>query len=609
MTSRFHFAVAMFILLAGLVCLLFNSSPALSSYAESGEDPFPSILMQSLDDEDKQEQASALFHLAGGKKMLDSDTPDKFGDDELEHKNQDALKILSQFFHGSHKKAEEKGPKIKKSVPSSSRGRVKSQESSSGSKSSANAASEGNPENKELERMKARSEADVSMESPNEELQGLIAGWSGAGWWQPCAEVCRPKAGTKHTKANFKIFTDCEQKCRETKTEKLKEVMKHIRGSVGAEGEGQKAMAPHTIQKLSKFLLKWAQANGLPASVAADANTNLADNEQAGESISGMLIAGWSGAGWWKPCGLVCRPDPGTPHTKANFDKFMACENSCRKSKAEYLHGFLTPKAAVKALAKAKHHVHSKAADAGQAHKSKSEESSDAVSSDAHTATARHRHHAAATHAHAAAPTPTASPTPAAAQSPAAAPTPVTAPAAAPTPAKAKAHLSKQQKLIQWAEAHGLPKKLADNPADKLKVCLQTLPVCLTKHKRFVTGSGVSAGEGHYRADEGRPGCGADKAADGPRHSQGDGCGAHRRPRSRRQVLALLLAGPAQAWCRVWESTRTACSTALDSEPCRPCGWLGGPSWPLLHSIGRVARSTVISANLWPSGLPFDIYI
>jgi len=31
-------------------------------------------------------------------------------------------------------------------------------------------------------------------------------------------------------------------------------------------------------------------------------------------------------------------------------------------------------------------------------------------------------------------------------------------------------HESKQQKLVKWAEAHGMPKKLAENPKDKQKV-------------------------------------------------------------------------------------------------------------------------------------------
>ena len=31
-------------------------------------------------------------------------------------------------------------------------------------------------------------------------------------------------------------------------------------------------------------------------------------------------------------------------------------------------------------------------------------------------------------------------------------------------------HETKSQKLIKWAEAHGLPKKIANNPADKQKV-------------------------------------------------------------------------------------------------------------------------------------------
>lgn len=34
---------------------------------------------------------------------------------------------------------------------------------------------------------------------------------------------------------------------------------------------------------------------------------------------------------------------------------------------------------------------------------------------------------------------------------------------------------SKQQKLIEWAERHGMPKKLAENPKDKQKVLLCAL--------------------------------------------------------------------------------------------------------------------------------------
>ena len=31
---------------------------------------------------------------------------------------------------------------------------------------------------------------------------------------------------------------------------------------------------------------------------------------------------------------------------------------------------------------------------------------------------------------------------------------------------------TKEQKLVKWAEAHGMPKKLAENPKDKQKVRL-----------------------------------------------------------------------------------------------------------------------------------------
>ena len=35
--------------------------------------------------------------------------------------------------------------------------------------------------------------------------------------------------------------------------------------------------------------------------------------------------------------------------------------------------------------------------------------------------------------------------------------------------------MSKFAKLVKWAEAHGLPKKLANNPKDRKKVCLTPL--------------------------------------------------------------------------------------------------------------------------------------
>jgi len=254
-----------------------------------------------------------------------------YDDRELKNKNKDALGLLDKMFGGGPKKDP---PQAK----GEERGRAEG-----------GSAGGGVHENPELKKMKAREQA---LPTPNEALQGLIAGWSGAGWWQPCDEVCMPRKGTKRDKANFLKFQSCEQLCRKSKAESLRKVMSKIK-TVAENAPPPKPVAPHTIQKLSKHLLKWAESQGLPAKLAKDANTNLKDNEQVGQSISGMLIAGWSGAGWWKPCGEVCAPSPGEKRTKANFEKFMACEHSCRRGKGEYLRAFLSPKEVVKQMAHA----------------------------------------------------------------------------------------------------------------------------------------------------------------------------------------------------------------------------------------------------------------
>mmetsp|Transcript_3239 Transcript_3239/g.4669 ORF Transcript_3239/g.4669 Transcript_3239/m.4669 type:complete len:146 (+) Transcript_3239:1-438(+) len=141
--------------------------------------------------------------------------------------------------------------------------------------------------------------------------------------------------------------------CRKTKTESLKKVMSKIQTAAGggAAPANEKPVHPRTMKKLSKFLLKWAEGQGLPASLADKANDNIKTNMQVGQSIAGMLIAGWSGAGWWKPCGEVCAPAPGEKKTKANFNKFMACQASCRRSKGEYLRGMIAPKEVIKHMA------------------------------------------------------------------------------------------------------------------------------------------------------------------------------------------------------------------------------------------------------------------
>jgi len=53
--------------------------------------------------------------------------------------------------------------------------------------------------------------------------------------------------------------------------------------------------------------------------------------------VTGMLIAGWSQAGWWKPCGEVCR---GSKH----FKEFMACEQKCQAVKSSLIENTMDPK-------------------------------------------------------------------------------------------------------------------------------------------------------------------------------------------------------------------------------------------------------------------------
>ena len=292
-------------------------------------------------------------------------------------------------------------------------------------------------------------------------------------------------------KPTKKKFLDCEHLCRRTKTDKLKKVMGQITSSVkAAAANSPKNLSPPTIQKLSKHLLKWAELNGLPAKEANDANTNLHDNEKVGESITGMLIASWSGAGalpflhchpwrcahtcaggsvsdgfqecvgsflylefylntvagWWKPCALVCRPPPGTKHTHANFNKFMECEQNCRKEKAEKIKELMSPKNVVKALAQAK-------VSSGKAHASVVKPAS-------------HSHEAQDTHEtteEASSTTPDAHEASKVASS-------ATSSATPSDQSEENSHETKEEKLLKWAEKHGLPKKMADDPADKTKV-------------------------------------------------------------------------------------------------------------------------------------------
>jgi len=141
-----------------------------------------------------------------------------------------------------------------------------------------------------------------------------MGGWTGAGWWQPCSEVCtagRSRAEMK-TLETFKQFQACESNCRKTKAGQLKKVIAHVKEVVAQEGGptrgpagGNRAMPPpHMMaQRVSKHLLKWAETQGLPKKLA----DNPKDAAKVGQSVTGMLIAGWSQAGWWQPCGQVCR--------------------------------------------------------------------------------------------------------------------------------------------------------------------------------------------------------------------------------------------------------------------------------------------------------------
>ncbi len=163
-------------------------------------------------------------------------------------------------------------------------------------------------------------------------MNEVLGGWSGAGWWQPCSEVCtagRSRAEMKKVES-FKQFQACESKCRATKAKELKNVIAHVKAMVGAEAQGPGG--PHGMQpphmlahRLSKHLVKWAETQGLPKKLA----DNPKDAAQVGQSVTGMLIAAWSQAGWWKPCGEVCH----NPNVKS-FKHFMACEQTCQVSTA-----------------------------------------------------------------------------------------------------------------------------------------------------------------------------------------------------------------------------------------------------------------------------------
>lgn len=135
----------------------------------------------------------------------------------------------------------------------------------------------------------------------------------------------------------FKQFQACEATCRKTKAKQLKKVIAHVKEVVAKEAghRGGRAVPPaHVVaQRVSKHLLKWAETQGLPKKLA----DNPKDAAQVGQSVTGMLIAGWSQAGWWKPCGEVCR---GSKH----FKDFMACSQKCQAVKSQLIENTMDPK-------------------------------------------------------------------------------------------------------------------------------------------------------------------------------------------------------------------------------------------------------------------------
>jgi len=140
----------------------------------------------------------------------------------------------------------------------------------------------------------------------------------------------------------FKQFQTCEANCRKTKAAQLHKVIAHVKevvakegGDTSGPGQGHGMQPPHMVaQRVSKHLLKWAETQGLPKKLA----DNPKDAAQVGQSVTGMLIAGWSQAGWWKPCGQVCRP------TSKHFKDFMECEQKCQAVKSQLIENTMDPK-------------------------------------------------------------------------------------------------------------------------------------------------------------------------------------------------------------------------------------------------------------------------
>ena len=176
------------------------------SYHSYGTHDKPKLLDEiPSSNQEKANEVSSLYHLAGGKKIF-LEKGDTFGSNVLKKKNQDALSILSKIYDSSKEKNGDdtapKGPKDDQTMEGDTRGRM--QHASRGPSQPQKESPEDSESESGTQGPPSVSAGGPDMENPNEALQGLIAGWSGAGWWVPCSSVCRPRIGTKHDEANQK---------------------------------------------------------------------------------------------------------------------------------------------------------------------------------------------------------------------------------------------------------------------------------------------------------------------------------------------------------------------------------------------------------------------
>eukprot|EP00285_Hemiselmis_virescens_P013353 CAMPEP_0173384882 /NCGR_PEP_ID=MMETSP1356-20130122/7483_1 /TAXON_ID=77927 ORGANISM="Hemiselmis virescens, Strain PCC157" /NCGR_SAMPLE_ID=MMETSP1356 /ASSEMBLY_ACC=CAM_ASM_000847 /LENGTH=228 /DNA_ID=CAMNT_0014340465 /DNA_START=175 /DNA_END=857 /DNA_ORIENTATION=- len=80
-----------------------------------------------------------------------------------------------------------------------------------------------------------------AMPPPNPVQEGfaeIMSAWTGAGWWQPCGEVCtagRTRAEMK-VEETFKQFQACQTQCRKTKATQLHKVIARVKAEVVKEG-------------------------------------------------------------------------------------------------------------------------------------------------------------------------------------------------------------------------------------------------------------------------------------------------------------------------------------------------------------------------------------